>query len=406
MKILHVIANLAPRAGGVPTACLDLARVAAARGHDVAVYTTNADGSVNVDGIGVLDVPLDRPVHVDGFDIQYFPVQFPRFWGTSLPLARALADAIPDADVVHIHALYFFHAMVAGALCRRHGVPYLICPHGSLAPYLRAHHRWRKKLTEVLFQDRVLRHAGAVHYTTDEEMRLASPYAQNPKGVVIGNGIDPAGFDRLPPKGAFRRRHGEIGDRKMVLFLGRIHASKGLDVLARAFGRLVRGRDDVHLVIAGPDDGLKPQLEAWLQSEGAHDRTTFAGHLDGEHKLAALRDADIFVLPSYSEAFGISAVEAMICGVPVVLSEHVNIWREVRSADAGIITRCDAHEMAARIAELLDDPVRRRLLGKNGQALVRNRFSLDAVAGQCDAAYRTVIDQAAGALHACSKSAT
>lgn len=406
LKILHVIANLAPRAGGVPKACLELARISAARGHDVAVYTTNADGSVNVDGIGVLDVPLDRPVSVDGFEIRYFPVQFPRFWATSAPLARALSAAIPQADVVHIHALYFFHTMVAGALCRWHGVPYLFCPHGALNPYLLRRHRWRKKLMEVLFQDRVLRHAGAIHYASEEEMRLAAPYAHNPRGAVVANALDPSGFEPLPPRGELRRRHGEIGDRKVILFLGRLHVTKGLDVLARAFGRIARERDDVHLVVAGPDDGIQPRLEGWLQAEGVRHRATFTGHLEGRSKLAAFRDADIFVLPSYSESFGISAAEAMICGVPVVLSEHVNIWREVRSADAGIVARCDADEMAARVTELLDDPVRRRLLGNNGKALVRDRFSLDAVAHQCDAAYRAVIDGAAGALQARSKSAT
>lgn len=406
MKILHVIANLAPRAGGVPKACLELARAAAARGHEVAIYTTNADGSVNVDGIGVLDVPLDRPLDAGGFRIRYFPVQFPRFWATSLPLARALSEAVPAADVVHIHALYFFHSMVAGALCRRHGVPYLICPHGSPTPYFRARHRWRKKLMDLLFQDRMLRHADAIHYTTDEEMRLAAPHAGNPHGVVIANGLDPAGYEPLPPRGAFRQQHSEIGDRRIILFLGRLHATKGLDVLARAFGRIARRRDDAHLVIVGPDDGIKPQLQAWLRDEGVYDRTTFTGHLDGEGKLAALRDADVFVLPSYSEGFGISAAEAMICGLPVVISEHVNIWREVRAADAGIVTRCDAEEVAARLTELLDDPVRRRLLGNNGQALARDRFSLDAIARQCDTAYRSVIDRAAVALQAQPKSAT
>ena len=128
MKILHVIAGLAPRYGGPSQACRHMAAAMAARGHGVSIYTTNLDGP------DVLDVPTDRAVEEDGVTIRYFPIQTPRFWGTSWPLARGLKEAIPEHDIVHIHSLYLFHDWAAGHICRAAGVPYIIRPHGTLDP--------------------------------------------------------------------------------------------------------------------------------------------------------------------------------------------------------------------------------------------------------------------------------
>ncbi|MCH7540773.1 MAG: glycosyltransferase, partial [Proteobacteria bacterium] len=171
MKILHVIANLAPSLGGPVKACLEMARAVGQRGHEVLIYSTDWDTS------GRLAVPIDRMVRRDGAGIRYFPVQFPRLWPISWQLARALKEAIPTVDLVHLHSLYLFHDWVTGAVCRRHGVPYLVRPHGTLDPYIYRRHRLAKTVLEHAFQNRVLSRAAAIHYTTEEEKRLATPYA-------------------------------------------------------------------------------------------------------------------------------------------------------------------------------------------------------------------------------------
>ena len=126
MRILHVLANLAPRYGGPPKACFEMARSVAKLGHAVSIYTTNQDGPTE------LNVPTDSPVYRDGVEIRYFPIQYPRFWGFSLPLAIQLRSAVKEHDIVHIHSLYLFHDLVAAHYCRKHGVPYLIRPHETL----------------------------------------------------------------------------------------------------------------------------------------------------------------------------------------------------------------------------------------------------------------------------------
>ena len=281
-----------------------MAQGMARRGHDVAIYTTNFDGATDE------DVPLEVPVDRGGVPVTYFQVGFPRFLKPSFALGRALGRAVPGCDLVHIHSLYLYHDYAAAAACRRAGVPYILRPHGSLDPYIWRRHRGRKRIAEWLFQNRDLERAAAIHYTSEDERRLAAPYARNPRGIVVGNGIDPDEFAVLPPKGRFRALHPEIGDRQIVLFLGRLNFKKGLDLLAPAFGRLLAAGHDAHLVLAGPPEDMAEKTRGWLRDAGALDRATFTGMIGGEERLAALSDAAMFVLPSYSENFGIAVAVA------------------------------------------------------------------------------------------------
>lgn len=368
MRILHAIATMAPRDGGPSKACFEMARAVARRGHEVSIFTTDKDGP------GRLDVPVDSPVERDGVTIRYFPVHTPRFWGTSWPMARALAAEIPGFDVVHLHSLYMFHDMIVGRECRRAGVPYLLRPHGTLDPYLHARRRWRKTFLEALFQDRVTRNASAIHFTTEEEMALAAPHVFGVRGVVIPNGIDAEDYEDLPPRGSFRSRHPEMGEAPLVLFLGRINFKKGLDILADAFAKVVQARPDAWLVVAGPDGGVQEDVRARMAAHGYGPRVIWPGMITGRDKLALFADADLFVLPSYSENFGIAVVEAMACGLPVAISDKVNLWHEVADAGAGWVTPTLPEPFADAILAALADPAAAREKGAHGRRLVAERF--------------------------------
>ena len=386
MKILHVIANLAPRYGGPPKACWEMARAVAQLGHEVSIYTTNQDGP------GELAVPLDQTVWQEGVQIRYFPIQAPRFWGTSLPLALALRRKIPASDLVHIHSLYLFHNLVAGHYCRRYGIPYLMRPHGTLDPFIHRRHRGRKRLMEHLFEHRNIRGAAALHFTTAEEAVLAAPFTFETPGLVVPLGMDLNEVAGMPEPGSFRRRYPEIGDKPIILFFGRINFKKGLDILAKAFGAVARRRPDVHLVIAGPDnEGWGARVRTWLGEEGVLSRTTFTGMLLGPEKLAVLRDASLFVLPSYSENFGLAVIEAMAAGLPVIISDQVNIWREVETGRAGRVIPCDAGALADQILELLADPAAAAQMGRQGRALVAERFQWPRIARRLAEAYGRII---------------
>jgi len=362
-----------------------MARAVAALGHDVAIYTTDRE-------LGRGEGP--RLAEQAGpATVQVFPQHFPQQLGTSFPLQRALREAVPRADIVHLHSLYLFHTWATARLCREFGVPYLLRPHGTLDPFLWRRHRARKAVIETLFQNRVLREAAAIHYTAHDEQRLAAPYVHGAPGVVVPNGLDLEQYAQLPPAGTFRARHPEIGDRRIVLFLSRLNFKKGLDLLIPAFARAAKRHPDLHLVIAGPDDGMQAQAQGWIAAQTIAERTTFTGMLDHPAKLAAFRDTTMFVLPSYSENFGIAVVEAMACGVPVATTDRVNIWREIETAGAGLIAPPEIDAVARQIETLAGDPAAAAQMGSKGKALAADKFSWARIARELETVYRSLARQ-------------
>ena len=379
LRILHVIGDLAPASGGPAKAGFEMARALARHGHAVSIYTTDFGQPTNA--------PRDQMR--DGVRIRLFPLQPPRIWLTSWPMRRALVRDLPSFDVLHLHSLYLFHDWAAGGLARRIGKAYLVRPHGSLDPYIHRRRRLKKVIFDLWFQNRVLAGAAAIHYTAEEEMRLAQPFVQGAPGVVIPNGLDLADYSALPPKGSFRAQHPEIGDRRILLFLGRINFKKGLDILTQAVGRVVC--KDLHLVIAGPDGGYLAETRQFVAKAGIAERTTFTGMLAGEQKLAAFVDASLFLLPSYSENFGIAVVEAMACGLPVLISDRVNIWREVVADGAGFAAPCEAAAFAGRITGMLAEPVALAAMGAAGRAAVARRYDWANIALRLEKVYGAIV---------------
>ncbi|MBI4726233.1 glycosyltransferase [candidate division TA06 bacterium] len=335
-----------------------------------------------------MPVSLEIPVIDNGVEIRYFSIQHPKFWGTSLPLGLALRRDLPAYDIIHIHSLYLFHDLTAGQLCRKYRVPYIIRPHGTLDPYIYKRHRLRKRIMEILFENRNIKGAAALHYTTEEEMLLAKPYVFNSPGVVVPNGLNLGEYEKLPPPGAFRQLFPQVGDKRLILFLGRINFKKGLDILVPAFAGALKSFPNLHLVVAGPDnDGYGQKVRVWLKEQNILDRATFTGMLEGRDKLAAFRDAEMFVLPSYTENFGISVLEAMACGVPVVVSDKVNIWREIKGAGAGLVVPTEPESLAEAITVLLNDQASTRQMGQAGQKLVRENYQWTMIAQKLEQAY-------------------
>jgi glycosyltransferase involved in cell wall biosynthesis len=197
-------------------------------------------------------------------------------------------------------------------------------------------------------------------------------------GIVEPNGLDLGEFAALPPEGAFRGRHPELRGRAMILFLGRIHPKKGLDLLIPALARLGK---EARLVIAGPDQqGYRTVVEGMIRREGVGDRVIFTGMLHGMERVAALRDADLFVLPSYQENFGIAVAEALAAGTPVVISDQVNIHREIAAAGVGQVVETNVAPLAAAIEAWLGDEKRRRSAGERGRDFVRERYDWRRIA--------------------------
>ena len=377
LRILHVASDLDNRQGGPTAACIGLAKLMARRGHQVRIVTTDR---------GYAPVELGG---LSSLEIDALPRNWPKFFGTSWAMASRLQDVVADSDVVHLHSLYLFHDWAAAHYCWRYRKPYIVRPHGTLDPYIYRRHRLRKAVAEGLFQSRVLRRAAGLHYTATDEWLLARPYARNLRGSIIPIGVDLRSLDNLPAREELRTRYPEIGDRKVVLFLGRLSFKKGVDILISAFAKVARHRRDIFLIVAGPDEGVRAQTERQIAELGIGPLILFTGMVTGADKRMILGGSDIFVLPSQSENFGIAVVEAAACGIPVVISDRINLWREFQQADAALVAPPEEAAFAAHMGSLLANPDRARDIGRNGAALVRRGFDWEALADRYEAMYET-----------------
>ncbi len=377
MKIMHLIATLAPESGGPAQACLEMAAAVAARGHQVSIYTTD---------FGAAPRPLPPGATVD---IKTFPVQSPRFWKPSTALARALGRDISAFDVLHLHSLYLFHDWVGGDLARKHGVPYIVRPHGLLDPYIWRRSRLRKKVMELAFQDRVLRNASAIHYTSDVERDISAPHAGPAPAKVVPLGVRLDEVETLPSPEHFHRLFPETAGKRIVLFLSRLHDKKGLDLLVPAFAEAKKTVPDLHLVLAGPDDGVAGKVAVLVQQLGVEKSVTFTGMLVGQDKLSAFAAASMFALPSYSENFGIAVVEAMAARLPSIVSDQVNIYREI-SGRGAIIVPCEVPAVTRAILDLATDPVRAKAIGEEARNTAKALYDWKNVAASLEKMYAEI----------------
>jgi glycosyltransferase involved in cell wall biosynthesis len=368
-----------------------MARYQAEAGHKVAICTTNVDFPK-----GTLMVPSGEPVSKDGTLIWHFPVQF-RPLLVSIPLWLWLRSEIMSFDIVHIHGLYRFPGTAAAWWARRAGVPYLIMPHGSLDPFLYRQSQYNlplKRIYERLFDIPNLNRAAAVYYTAEEEAQRAAYLKLRAKPVILPNGIDWERYRRLPPKGCFRRRINLNDKVPLVLFLGRINFKKGLDLLVPAFAQVVVKHPDARLAIVGPDnEGYGSKVRRWCKEQGIKDNVFFVDHLSPENVKEAYADADVFVLPSYTENFGLTVVEAMACGSPVVISDQVNIWRKVQEAGAGIVIGLDPCALAEAICRVLEDKGAAEVMGVRGRVAAEKCYAWPRIVKQMTGLYRELIKE-------------
>lgn len=376
LSILHVIASLAPRYGG-PAKVAELCEALAERGNRVEIATTNIDGPFD------LDAPIGVPVEQRGCAVTYFQVRWPRAPATAPGLVPWLRTHVCDFDVLHVHGLYLFPTLASTFVARRSQVPYVHQPHGALTAYHRAHHPARKALYEALFERRNLRCAAAVRYDSQRERDEA--LARNfPRGVVI-----PPGTPTPPPRSREERVPGRI------VFLGRLSAKKGVDILLEALPLVIPAAPTAHLVVAGPDDeGVAEQLRERARVLGVADRLTLLGLVTGQEKVDLLCTASVLAAPSIDESFGATVTEAMAVETPVIVTRGIPIHEQIEREAAGLVVDRTPPAVAAGITRILTDATLAANLGKNGRLLVESEYSWAEVARRVEELYRDAVSRA------------
>lgn len=379
MKILHITPAYLPayRYGGPIESMHAINKWLVKKGVEVTVYTTNIDGPYN------LDVPLRKVVFIDGVRVVYFKVSFLRTWFYSEDLRRALAKNMPNYDAVQITSVFLAASTLGAYYAKKYKKPYVISPRGSLMrePLLQKN-AFIKKLYLFLFEKRNLRGAAAIHFTApvEAEEYVRGGFPSKPS-FVIPNGIDLEKFQSDVPPGMFRNKHHISPDKKIVLFLSRLNWKKGLDTLIPAFAEVVRHEPNAILILAGGDDeGYKKIIEQWICEHHLEKHVLFVGMVQAREKIALLQDSQVFVLPSYSENFGMAVAEAMYLQLPVVITPGVGIAPLISGAHAGLVSKKNTHEVARALLQILQDPTRAREMGARGKALVQQEFALPKIA--------------------------
>jgi len=395
MKVLHIIPAYYPaiQFGGPTISVHELNKALVRKGVRVTVCTTNC-------GLENEGQRKSFSEIVDGVKVWYLRyskiLNFlnPTGYQFSPDLKRWLRRNIQSYDLVHITAVWNYPTLAGASVARKAGKPYILSPRGALYPYTFKKKFLKKWAYFQFFVKKILKNAALIHYTTEDEKEQCHHFlGLKNRAVVVPNGLDFKKFANLPSQEEFLKKFPQLKGKKIVLYLGRINWKKGIDLLMRAFSTLAKQRTDIHLVLVGEDDGdgYMAKMQGLARALGIASKVTFTGILTGKDKLAAYKTAEVFVLPSYSENFGMVVVEAMACKCPVIISNRVGIYREVRDAKAGVVIAPKVSEIVSSITLLLENRKMREEIRNNGYVLVKSKYDIAEVADEMIKVYKTLV---------------
>lgn len=428
MRILHIVAGLAQSGGGLSELVPIFAREAARQGHEVTLATVAREA----DEFSA----ATRDAQEEGVRVVRFKPCWPHFLFFSCKMLLGLRRMVEGVQVVHVHSNWTFPVWWACHCARVSGTPFVMTPHGCLDSVRLRLSAWKKRLAG-LFDTYYLKRAAVIHATCEAEAEGVRTYLgrtpRQPEIVVIPNGVDVEAFWGVADRAGFDRRFPACKGARVVLFMSRLHPLKGLDYLLEAWRCVAGDHPGWCLMIAGPDEkGYGERLKRKVQSLGLESRVTFCGPVYGEEKVQVMQNAELFVLPTRSENFGIVVAEALACGVPVITTKGAP-WSELLGrgeSELSTISRGDAigergemappkklkalsqlnklppaangrcgwwidigvEPLAAALKEAmrLTDEVR-RAMGENGRRLVERRYRGEAVAERMSVVYSEIL---------------
>jgi glycosyltransferase involved in cell wall biosynthesis len=372
ISYLHVIHSLDPRAGGPAEGVKQISTAAVKLQHQVEIAT----------------FVLPRPEVAAQFDcpIHYLGPSYLKY-GYAPRFTEWLRANAPRFTAVVVNGIWQYHSFSTWRVLRRSPIPYYVYTHGMLDPWFKRRYplkHLKKSLYWPWADYRVLRDARAVLFTSEEEKTLARRsfglYSANE--VVVNYGVPPPSGEQLVEREMFLTRFPRLRGKRILLFMGRIHPKKGCDLLLGAFAQVARQDPALRLVLAGPDQvGWQRALSALAERLGVEEAVTWTGMLSGDIKTGALRAAEAFVLPSHQENFGLAVAEALACRVPALISDKVNIWREILEDHAGLVSE----DTLAGTTRMLQDwlnmsPAGRERIAANAYQCFQSRFNSDAAA--------------------------
>lgn len=386
MKVLHVIPSLSKLKGGPTQIILEMVKALRECGVDAEIVTTDDDGEKR------LNLSLRQCLEYEQVPVWFLPRFSPplKDFIFSADLAHWLWKNSHNYDIIHSHYLFSFAPTCTAAIARSQKIPYIATPYGMLTPWALGHQRLKKQIYSIIERHN-LNQAVAIHCSTAEEaqdvknFQIATPSFIVPYGVHLPTPQPQA-------KQQIHQKYGIAQTTPIVLFLSRLHPKKRPDLLIESLQKVAAAHHDFHLIIAGSGE---PEYENYLSnlvaSLGLQSQTSIVGFVTGKAKDLLLQGSDIFVLPSFSENFGIAVAEAMAAGCSVIITPDVQIAPEIAASKAGLVVAGEVDTVADAIAHLLTSPALRHQLGANGKRLVSSRYSWQAIAHNLQLVYSDLI---------------
>ncbi len=388
MKVLHVCPYMHPAAGGPPVVVEQLCAHQAKVGWASSVISTSLycgdDGRA-------LQGDLSRMI-----DATILPCEKFRYWGGASRVRETLGKGVKDADIVHLHTLWHPFNGLARSLCAKFQRPYVLMPHGMLDPYALGVRAWRKRAYLAIVEGRNLRQAERLIFTSPIEDRLARQMLPwlGPADVIPLGADPPSSLDRTAALQLFRERFPQTAGRRLVIHLGRIHPKKGIERVLAVLPSLIAKHPDILFIIAGSGDAQYVEgLREIVRQASLEGYVMFSGLLLGDVKWGALLASELFVLPSHQENFAIAVGEAMHMGLPVVISDQVNIHPLITDAGAGSVVAAGSmpDALGAALGAILGNPNDRRNMGQRARKYAEAAFVWKSAARATIATYESVL---------------
>jgi len=383
LKILHIVPTYIPAwvYGGPIRSVHALCKKMVEKGHQVDVFTTNVNGK------GVSDVPLKSFVNLDGVGVKYFSCnKFLKRMYYSTDMKNSLMNEIKNYDVIHLHSVFLWPTWIAAKICIKYKKPYILSPRGMLVSELiQKKNSLIKKIYIKIFESHNLKHAKFIHCTSSlEEVELKKIELNLSPVVVIPNGILEGTESQF--KVAENLIHA-IPKSGYMLFIGRVNWKKGLERLFIAMSHMGTG----DLVIAGGDDGCLEKLKKKCNDLGLEARVYFVGQIIGKEKDSLIKNSALVILPSYSENFGNTLLEAMSFGKCVACTPGVGLAEKIKSFDAGYILPENPKMMGSKLNGIINNKKMLIEKGKNGEALYLSEFSWASLEKKFEALYKKAV---------------
>ncbi|MCL0088328.1 glycosyltransferase family 4 protein [Dehalococcoidia bacterium] len=390
MNVLLISGTFFPRKfGGQTLFSYNLAKSLLRKGYEVTVYTTDVnDKNSRHSGVrGVKDV--------EGIKVHYFrnlnnPLAYNN-WYLPIGMISTMKKEINNFDVIHLISFRSLLSIIVHHYSLKKRIPYLLEVQGGVQPIGKK--QTLRKFFDALFGYRILRDASRVIAGCETEINECKDMGvKQAKIVLIPPLYDIEAFSRLPPSGQFKRKF-DIKEKHIILFLARMHKIKGIKFLVESFNQLNLERDDVILVLAGPDQGYKSTLEGLIKKLNLSRKILFTGILQGEEKLSALADADMLVQTSIYERGPGSPFEAILCDTPIIVTNNTGAGEIVSKIDAGYLVEYgDINELKNLMNRILDDPTEANIKTQRAKEYIINNLSWQEGVKQYERVYREVMN--------------